>query len=141
MQRQIWSKPGQWLHNLTKAHRPSQLYLQLFILLYFFSPTIFHFLPIFNLFSLVFCHPHTSTVSKSLIFTLLTFEFYPIFYEIYTLKLTHYLTFSWLSSFFLFFNSHTQLISVFLSSLFSLLYSPPFLSLSLSLSLMDIQIC
>ena len=36
------------------------------------------------------------------------------------------------SSFFLFFYSHTKLISVFLSSLFSLLYYPP-LSLSLSL--------
>ena len=128
MQRQIWSKPRQWLHNLTKAHCPSQLYLQLFLLLYFSSPTIFHIRPIFNLFSLVFSHPHMSTVSNSLIFTLITFEFYPIFYEIYTLKLTHYLIFSWLHLSFYFFTL-TRNLSQFSSLVFSLF------SVLLSLSL------
>ena len=96
---------------------------------------IFPHPPYFTFFLFLICSLLFSLIHTRLLyltFTLPTFEFYPIFYEIYTLKLTHYLTFSWLSSFFLFFNSHTQLISVFLSSLFSLLYSP--LSLSLSLS-------
>ena len=131
MQRKIWSKPGQWLHNLTKAHRPSQLYLQLFILLYFSSPTIFHFLPIFNLFSSVFSHPHTSTVLD-----IYTTHFWVLSHLLWDLHVkTDTLSYLFMTFIFLFIFllSHATYLSFPLKSFLSSVFSS--LSLSLSLSL------
>ena len=124
MRRQIWNKPEQWLHNLAKAHCPSQLYLQLFLLLYFSSPTIFHIRLIFNLFSLVFSLPHTytSSISNPLIFTLLTFEFYPIFMRSLHINWHTILSFHDFIFLYIFLLSHATYLSFPLKSILSSLF-------------------
>ena len=115
----------------TKAHRPSQLYLQLFILLYFSSPTIFHFLPIFNLFSSVFSHPHTSTVLD-----IYTTHFWVLSHLLWDLHVkTDTLSYLFMTFIFLFIFllSHATYLSFPLKSFLSSVFS----SLSLSLSLSD----
>ena len=61
MQRQIWNKPKQWLHNLAKAHCPSQLYLQLIIIIIFFLTHHISLSFYFNFFFLLFSLIHTRT--------------------------------------------------------------------------------
>ena len=138
MRRQIWNKPEQWLHNLAKAHCPSQLYLQLIIIIIIFFLTHHISLSFYlNFFFLLFSPIHTRTRLLYLTHWYLHYSLLnsiPSLWDLYTLTDTLSYLFM-ISSFFIFFYSHTQLISVFLSSLFSLLYSPPPpLSLSLSLS-------
>ena len=96
---------------------------------------MFHYLSIFNFFFLLFSLIHTRTRLLYLTPWYLHYSLLnsiPSLWDLYTLTDTLSYLFM-ISSFFLFFYSHTQLISVFHSSLFSLLYSP--LSHSLSLSL------
>ena len=108
MQRQIWNKPGQWLHNLEYTTKPTLF--TTFFFLFFFS--FFFFFLTIHVFCLWLLDIYTSHS-----------EFHPIFI------FTHYLTQSYLFIFlFIFFTLIWNLSQLPFKSLLSLLYSPISLS-------------